>query len=394
MLRRLQATPGTPRTTSGRQLGLHFDLTVPFARYVLENAGQLAFPFRRYQIQKVWRGERPQEGRFREFTQADIDVVGDGDARLPLRGRDARWSTVDALRALPRCGLPGFRIQVNNRKVVEGFYRGLGLDGRRRPCCAASTSSTRSGRTRSPSCWRPRPARTRRQAKACLALAAIQRAGRLVRRPGARARRRAPAARRGAGRARPGGRGGAASTRPGCWSPTCGSRAGSTTTPAPSTRPSCSGTRTSARSAPAGATTPWPATAPTATRASASRSGSPGWCPRLVSAAWSGATRGRAHLRAGRLPSDEERRSVCDRIAAALRRRGIPVEVAPSAAQVRQADPARRPARHPVRLVPAGSTAEGGHEVRDIRSGEQVPADPATWQPPAEDLHPRAVPGQ
>ena len=57
-------------------LGLHFDLTVPFARYVLQNAGHLEFPFRRYQIQKVWRGERPQEGRFREFTQADIDVVG------------------------------------------------------------------------------------------------------------------------------------------------------------------------------------------------------------------------------------------------------------------------------------------------------------------------------
>ena len=56
-------------------LGLHFDLTVPFSRYVIENAGRLAFPFRRYQIQKVWRGERPQEGRYREFTQADIDVV-------------------------------------------------------------------------------------------------------------------------------------------------------------------------------------------------------------------------------------------------------------------------------------------------------------------------------
>ena len=56
-------------------LALHFDLTVPFARYVVEHAGQLDFPFRRYQVQKVWRGERPQEGRFREFTQADIDIV-------------------------------------------------------------------------------------------------------------------------------------------------------------------------------------------------------------------------------------------------------------------------------------------------------------------------------
>ena len=62
------ATPG--------RWGLHFDLTVPFARYVLQHAGQLDFPFRRYQIQKAWRGERPQEGRYREFTQADIDIVG------------------------------------------------------------------------------------------------------------------------------------------------------------------------------------------------------------------------------------------------------------------------------------------------------------------------------
>ena len=77
MLRRLHADRGRAGRTAG--LGLHFDLTVPFARYVVENAGQLAFPFRRYQIQKVWRGERPQEGRYREFYQADIDVVGAGE---------------------------------------------------------------------------------------------------------------------------------------------------------------------------------------------------------------------------------------------------------------------------------------------------------------------------
>jgi histidyl-tRNA synthetase len=71
VLRRLHAD----EADSDAGLGLHFDLTVPFARYVLEHAGHLEFPFRRYQIQKVWRGERPQEGRFREFTQADIDVV-------------------------------------------------------------------------------------------------------------------------------------------------------------------------------------------------------------------------------------------------------------------------------------------------------------------------------
>src|SRR5215510_10868860 len=72
LLRRLQADAADG---SDSTLGLHFDLTVPFARFVVENAGKLQFPFRRYQIQKCWRGERPQEGRYREFLQADIDVV-------------------------------------------------------------------------------------------------------------------------------------------------------------------------------------------------------------------------------------------------------------------------------------------------------------------------------
>jgi len=72
VLRRLQA--GDDPGDTG--LGLHYDLTVPLARYVLEHAGKLDFPFRRFQIQKAWRGERPQEGRYREFTQADIDVIG------------------------------------------------------------------------------------------------------------------------------------------------------------------------------------------------------------------------------------------------------------------------------------------------------------------------------
>ncbi|WP_067502785.1 histidine--tRNA ligase [Actinoplanes sp. TFC3] len=105
-------------------LGLHFDLTVPFARFVLENSGKLQFPFRRYQIQKVWRGERPQEGRYREFLQADIDVV-DRDS-LPFH-YDTEMPLVvgDALRSLP---IPPVTIQINNRKVCEGFYRGLGLE--------------------------------------------------------------------------------------------------------------------------------------------------------------------------------------------------------------------------------------------------------------------------
>ena len=105
------------------ELGLHFDLTVPFARYVLENAGKLQFPFRRYQVQKVWRGERPQEGRFREFTQADIDVVDVGELAPHF---EAEMPLVIA-EAFGRLPVGEFRIQVNNRKVPEGFYLGIGL---------------------------------------------------------------------------------------------------------------------------------------------------------------------------------------------------------------------------------------------------------------------------
>ncbi|MDT4991824.1 MAG: histidyl-tRNA synthetase [Actinoplanes sp.] len=132
VLRRLQEDDGAvslpargPTDRSDDALGLHFDLTVPFARFVLENSGKLQFPFRRYQIQKVWRGERPQEGRYREFIQADIDVV-DRD-NLPFH-YDTEMPLVigDAFAALPM--IPPARIQVNNRKLCEGFYRGLGIE--------------------------------------------------------------------------------------------------------------------------------------------------------------------------------------------------------------------------------------------------------------------------
>ncbi len=104
-------------------LGLHFDLTVPFARYVLENSGKLEFPFRRYQIQKAWRGERPQEGRYREFTQADIDIVG-RDTLAFHHDIEVARVMVQALASLDF--LPGFRLQVNNRKLIQGFYTGIG----------------------------------------------------------------------------------------------------------------------------------------------------------------------------------------------------------------------------------------------------------------------------
>ena len=106
-------------------LALHFDLTVPFARYVVENAGRLDFPLRRYQVQKVWRGERPQEGRFREFTQADIDIV---DVDRLAAHHDAEMALVmsEVFASLPF--LPRATIHVNNRKVLEGFYRALRID--------------------------------------------------------------------------------------------------------------------------------------------------------------------------------------------------------------------------------------------------------------------------
>ncbi|WP_134741632.1 histidine--tRNA ligase [Nocardioides sp. 503] len=119
VLRRLQAED----TADDTGLGLHFDLTVPFARYVLEHAGHLEFPFRRFQVQPAWRGERPQEGRYRQFTQADVDIVGKDV--LPFHHDvEVMRVMVEALDALP---LPPLSFQFNNRKLIQGFYRGLGL---------------------------------------------------------------------------------------------------------------------------------------------------------------------------------------------------------------------------------------------------------------------------
>ena len=104
-------------------LSLRFDLTVPLAKYVALHYNELSFPFRRYQIGKVYRGERAQRGRFREFYQADIDVIGDGklditnEAEIPA----IIYKTFTSL------GLQRFQIRVNNRKILNGFYAMLGL---------------------------------------------------------------------------------------------------------------------------------------------------------------------------------------------------------------------------------------------------------------------------
>jgi histidyl-tRNA synthetase len=119
VLRRMQADDDA----SDAGVGLHYDLTVPFARYVLENAGKLEFPFRRYQIQKAWRGERPQEGRYREFTQAVFDVV-DRDSLAFHYDVEIALVIAEALNALP---IPDFLLRINNRKLAEGFYTGIGL---------------------------------------------------------------------------------------------------------------------------------------------------------------------------------------------------------------------------------------------------------------------------
>ena len=104
-------------------LALRFDLTVPLAKYVALHGGELSFPFRRYQIGKVYRGERAQRGRFREFYQADIDVIGDG--KLDITNEAEIPSII--YQTFTRLGLKRFQIRVNNRKILNGFYAMLGL---------------------------------------------------------------------------------------------------------------------------------------------------------------------------------------------------------------------------------------------------------------------------
>ena len=104
-------------------LALRFDLTVPLAKYVALHGGELSFPFRRYQIGKVYRGERAQRGRFREFYQADIDIIGDG--KLDIANEAEIPSII--YQTFTRLGLKRFQIRVNNRKILNGFYAMLGL---------------------------------------------------------------------------------------------------------------------------------------------------------------------------------------------------------------------------------------------------------------------------
>jgi histidyl-tRNA synthetase len=110
------------------RLGLHYDLTVPFARYVAQHFNDLVFPFKRYQMQRVWRGERPQAGRFREFTQCDIDVIGIDNLAVTF---DAELAAV-AMQALDAIGVSGVTLHISNRKILNGFLAGMGVDAENR----------------------------------------------------------------------------------------------------------------------------------------------------------------------------------------------------------------------------------------------------------------------
>lgn len=111
-------------TKGDKEYALHYDLTVPLARYVAEHENDLNFPFRRYQIQKVWRAERAQKGRFREFYQCDADIIGSSSV-----GHDAELValTIDVFTAL---SLGDFTVRINNRKLISGFLEAIGLQAK------------------------------------------------------------------------------------------------------------------------------------------------------------------------------------------------------------------------------------------------------------------------
>jgi histidyl-tRNA synthetase len=120
-----------PLTSKISEKGLRYDLTVPFARYVVMNRGTLAMPFKRYQIQPVWRADRPQRGRYREFYQCDADVVGT-DSLL------CEAEIVNLLHdILPALGITDFTVKINNRKILTGIADMIGAEGMEGPLCVA-----------------------------------------------------------------------------------------------------------------------------------------------------------------------------------------------------------------------------------------------------------------
>ncbi|MEO1586904.1 MAG: ATP phosphoribosyltransferase regulatory subunit, partial [Bacteroidota bacterium] len=121
---------------------LRYDLTVPFARYVVMNRGTLTFPFKRYQIQPVWRADRPQKGRYREFYQCDADVVG-SDSLVYEAEFVAIFDEV-----LSKLGLPGFSILINNRKILSGYAEVIGHPDKFTSMCIAIDKLDKIGKER------------------------------------------------------------------------------------------------------------------------------------------------------------------------------------------------------------------------------------------------------
>jgi histidyl-tRNA synthetase len=119
----IERLQGDEHSASEARLGLHYDLTVPFARYVAQHFNDLVFPFKRYQMQRVWRGERPQAGRFREFTQCDVDVIGIDNLALTF---DAELAAV-AMQAIEATGASGVTLHISNRKILQGFLQALSV---------------------------------------------------------------------------------------------------------------------------------------------------------------------------------------------------------------------------------------------------------------------------
>ncbi|MGN6597692.1 MAG: histidine--tRNA ligase [Actinomycetes bacterium] len=392
LLRRLHAEPGEDEGgpeggPSGSALGLHFDLTVPFARYVLENAGKLQFPFRRYQIQKVWRGERPQEGRYREFVQADIDVV-DRDT-LPFHYEvELPLVMGEALSALP---IPPVRIRVNNRKLAEGFYRGLGIEDAAavlRIVDKLDKVGPDAGSEMLQSELRVTPT----VATACLQLAQISSDDASfvdrVRALGVTD----PLLDNGLEELARVGEA-AAEHVPGLLVADLKIARGldyytgtvyETELQGHADLGSiCSGGRYDALASDGRTTYPGVGLSIGLSRL----------IGRVISRGLATATRSVPTCVAVALASEESRPEAM-RVAAALRSRGIPTEVVPAAQkygkQIRFAE--RRGI--PYVWFPADATESGAAEVRDIRSGEQVAADAGSWQPPAEDVWPQVVRGE
>jgi histidyl-tRNA synthetase len=385
VLRRLQAEEG--EGDSG--LGLHFDLTVPFARYVLENAGKLDFPFRRYQIQPAWRGERPQEGRYRQFTQADIDVVGQGE--LPFH-HDIEVMRV-MVDALSRLQLPPLSFQLNNRKLIQGFYRGLGLTDtttairvidkldKLAPEAVADQLVGLAGATPE-------------QAARCLELATIRVADTSfvdrVRALGVEDELLDV------------GLAELAAVVEGC-----SDTAGGQVTVEANLRIArgldyYTGTVVEIfmsgyeRLKSVGGGGRYDALADDGRTTYPGVGVSFGVSRTLIPLIAEGVLTSNRAVPSAVLVAlvDEESRGASDAVATALRANGVPCEVAPApqkfGKQIRFAE--RRGIPY-VWFPPAAGHGAGGHEVKDIRSGEQVGADPATWMPPTEDLTPTVITG-